>query len=244
MGLGVRRTIISPGTKACEYRRKGNEEMTTFSNDADILKCEPALFGDLHPAGQVLASGTGGTLSGTTFTASGASFVNAQVCAGGVAYLKSNDLTVDGAYEIVSVDSATQLTISVIRAGGDDEATAPPAGTDIEYRISTFAPQASEVGFQLMQYFGIDTGNPGSEIAVENIVDATGLKQATRYGVIAAVYAMMASNEEDEGFWKKSLYYQKRFEKARERCRLGIDTSGDGVADVTRLGAAVRLVRD
>jgi len=242
--LGVRRTIISPGTQACEFRREGKEDMTTFSNDADILKFEPALFGELHLAGQVLASGTGGTLSGTTFTASGASFVSAQVCAGGVAYLKSNDLTIDGAYEIVSVDLATQLTISVIRAGADDEATAPPAGTDIEYRVSTFAPQASEVGLQLMQYFGIDTGNPDGDITVENIVDTTGLRQATRYGVIAAVYAMMASNEEDEGFWKKSLYYQKQFEKARERCRPGIDTSGDGVADVTRLGAAVRLVRD
>jgi len=218
--------------------------MTTFSNDADILKYEPALFGDLYPASQVLASGMGGALSGTTFTASGADFVSAQVCTGGVIYLKSEDLAVDGAYEIVTVDSATQLTISVIRANSDDEAIAGPAGTDLEYRISTFAPQVNEVGFQLTQYFGIDTGNPGSDITVESIVETAALRQTACYGVIAAVYAMMACNEEDSGFWKKSLYYQKRFEKARERCRLGIDTSGDGVVDVTKLGSAVRLVRD
>jgi len=55
---------------------------------------------------------------------------------------------------------------------------------------------------------------------------------------------MLASQAKDENFWKKSLYYQKLFEKARERCRLSIDVGSDGVADVTRVGAAVRLIRD
>ncbi|MCJ7692851.1 MAG: hypothetical protein MUO22_05495 [Sedimentisphaerales bacterium] len=55
---------------------------------------------------------------------------------------------------------------------------------------------------------------------------------------------MLASKAEDESFWKKSLHYQKLFGKARERCRLSIDTSGDGIADVTKMGASARLVRD
>jgi hypothetical protein len=33
-----------------------------FSNDADVLKYEPVLFGELHLSSQVLASGTGGVL--------------------------------------------------------------------------------------------------------------------------------------------------------------------------------------
>jgi hypothetical protein len=55
---------------------------------------------------------------------------------------------------------------------------------------------------------------------------------------------MLASKAEDENFWKKSKHYRELFEKARQRCRLSIDKGSDGVADVTKLGASVRLVRD
>ncbi len=218
--------------------------MVSFSNDADILKYEPILFGELHLPQQVLATGTGGTLSGTTFTASGADFVSAQVSAGGIVYLKSTDGTLDGAYEIVSVDSATQLGISVIRSDAEMAATAPPTAADIFYRISTFGPQANEVGFQLTEYFGIRPGNPASEIKVEDILDTDVLKRASVFAVISSVYAMLASRVKDENFWKKSLHYQKLFAKARERCRLSIDIGSDGVVDVTKVGASGRLMRD
>ncbi len=90
--------------------------MVNFSNDADILKYEPILFGELHLPGQTLTAGTGGTLSGTTFSVSGADFVSAQVSAGGVAYLQSADGSLDVAFEIVSVDSATQLIRGQVQA--------------------------------------------------------------------------------------------------------------------------------
>lgn len=218
--------------------------MVSFSNDADILKYEPMLFGELHLPQQVLATGTGGTLSGTTFTASGADFVGTQVSAGGVVYLRSADGTLDGTYEIVSVDSATQLSVSVIRSDSALAAIAPPAATEIFYRISTFGPQANEAGFQLTEYFSIRPGNPASDIDVEDILDMDVLKRASVFAVISSVYAMLASKAKDENFWKKSLHYQKLFAKARERCRLSIDIDSDGVADVTKVGASRRLVRD
>ena len=218
--------------------------MISFSHDADILKYEPILFGEFHLPQQVLAMGTGGTLSGTTFTASGADFVSAQVSSGGVIYLQSADGTLDGAYEIVSVDSVTQLSISVIRSDTEMAAIAPPAATDISYRISTFGPQANEVGFQLTEHFGINPGNPASDIEVEDILDTDVLKRASVFAVISSVYAMLASKAKDENFWKKSMHYQKLFARARERCRLSIDVGSDGVADVTKVGASGRLVRD
>ncbi|MFB0525640.1 MAG: hypothetical protein ACETVZ_08855 [Phycisphaerae bacterium] len=218
--------------------------MVSFSNDADILKYEPILFGELHRPGQVLTAGTGGTLNGTIFTASGADFVSAQVPSGGVAYLQSADGTLDGAYEIVSVDSATQLTISIVRADSEDEPVAPPAATNISYRISTFRPQASEVAFQLTEYFGIKPGNPASDIDVQDVLDTDVLRMASVFAVISGVYAMLASKAEDENFWKKSLHYQTLFEKARQRCRLSIDVGSDKVADITRVGSSIRLVRD
>ena len=218
--------------------------MVAFSNDADILKYEPILFGELHLAGQVLSAGTSASLSGTTFTASGADFVSAQVLAGGVIYLQSSDGSLDGTYEIVSVDSATQVTVSVIRPDSEDDPISPPSATEITYRVSTLGPQANEVGFQLTEYFGIKPGNPASIYESSDVLDANVLKKASVFGVISSVYAMLASKAEDENFWQKSHYYQKLFEKARQRCRLSIDADGDGVADVTRLGASVRLERD
>ncbi|MGA1980345.1 MAG: hypothetical protein ABSG99_07290 [Sedimentisphaerales bacterium] len=218
--------------------------MVNFSNDVDILKYEPVLFGELHLPWQVLAAGNGGTLSGTTFAASGADFVSALVTTGQVIYLQSADGLLDGAYEIVSVDSAIELTISVIRTDSNDEPIAPPAATDVSYRISTLGPQASEVGFQLTEYFGIGPGNPASDVDAENVIDTNALKRASVFAVISSVYAMLASKATDENFWKKSLHYQKLFERARERCQLSIDIDGDGVADITKAGASKRLVRD
>jgi len=218
--------------------------MVSFSNDADILKYEPMLFGELHLPGQVLTAGTGGTLTGTTFTESNAGFVAAQVSAGGVIYLQSVDGTLDGTFEIVKVDSATQLTISVIRADSDDELIAPPSATDISYRISTFKPQASEAAFQLTEYFGIKPGNPASNIDVQDVLDTNVLRTASVFAVISSVYAILASKAEDENFWKKSMHYKTLFEKARQRCRLSIDVGSDKVADITKLGSSIRLVRD
>jgi len=218
--------------------------MVSFSNDADILKYEPILFGELHLPQQVLAAGTGGALSGTTFTAGGADFVSAQVSSGGVIYLRSADGTLDGAYEIVSVDSATQLSVSVIRSDSAMAAVAPPAATEIFYRISTFGPQANEAGFQLTEYFSISPGNPASDIDAEDILDTNVLKRTSVFAVISTAYAMLASKAKDENFWKKSLHYQKLFGKARERCRLSIDIGSDGVADITKVGASGKLVRD
>ncbi len=218
--------------------------MVSFSNDVDILKYEPALFGELHLPWQVLAAGTGEALSGTTFTASGADFVSAQVSAGGVINLRSADGLIDGVYEIVSVDSAMQLTISVIRPDSNSPAIAPPAASDITYRVSTFGPQASEVGFQLTEYFGIRPGNPAGVYEVEDVLDTDVLKRASVFAVISSVYAMLASKDKDENFWKKSMHYQALFERARERCRLSIDAGSDGVADLSKSGASVKLVRD
>ncbi|OHB68050.1 MAG: hypothetical protein A2Y77_08910 [Planctomycetes bacterium RBG_13_62_9] len=223
---------------------KGDPIMVTFSNDADILKYEPVLFGELHLPGQVLASGTGAALSGTMLTAADADFTSSGVSAGGVVHLRSADGALDGAYEIVSVDSATALTISVVRSDTTGAPVAPPSGENISYRISTFAPQASEAAFRLTEHFGIHPGNPTSEIAVEDIVDTEGLRRVSTFAVISAAYATWAAQTDGESFWKKSRYYQQLFEDARQRCHLSADLGSDAVADITRLGGAIRLVRD
>ncbi len=218
--------------------------MATFSNDVDVLKWEPVLFGELHLPSQVLASGTGAALDGTTLTAAEADFVGAGIAAGSVIYLRSADGMLDGACEIVSVDSATELMVSVVRADTADAAVAPPPDNDIAYRVSTFAPQAVEAAFELTQCFGIQPGDPTSEITIENILDTEGLRRASVLRVISKVYAMWASRPAGDHFWQKGLFYEQLYEKARQRCRVTVDLGGDGVSDVLRVGGAIRLVRD
>ncbi len=218
--------------------------MARFSSDNDILKYEPALFGELHLPWQVLAKGAGATLAGTTLSDGVAQFVGSGIEAGGAVYLKSAGGELDGAYEIVSVDSAAQLTVSVLRTDPTDDAIAPSQANDVSYRVSTFAPQAGEAAFQLTEYFGIQPGHPTSAITPEHIIDANVLRRVSVFAVISAVYAMWASRTESEGFWSKSLHYKQLFEKARQRCRLSIDLGSDGIADITRIGGALTLVRD
>ena len=226
--------------------------MVRLCNDIDILKYEPVLFGELHLTNQVLAAGSGGELAGTTFEASGADFESAGIEPGDVIYLRSADGLLDGAYEIAAVDSATQLCVSVLRADSESDPVAPPAGStgspqagnDVSYRVSTLRPQASAVSLRLTQYLGIRPGQADSDLSAEEILDTEAVREICAYGVIAAAYAMLASRADGEQFWNKGLHYEQLFEREKERCRVAIDTNGDGVADSVRFGGCGRLIRE
>jgi hypothetical protein len=219
--------------------------MTRFSSDRDILKYEAVLFGDLHFGWQVLCRGEGAVLNGTSLSKTGEDFVSAGASAGGVVYLRSETTGLDGVYEIVSVESAEELTVSVLRSDEGDSAVGPGDASDVVYQVSTFDPQSEQIGYDLTQYFGIRPGRPESGYGVEDVLDVGVLRQASVFAVIAGAYATLGSGAEDgEEFWRKSLHYQKLFERARERCRLTIDTGGDGTIERTSAGGSVRIVRD
>lgn len=218
--------------------------MNSFSNDVDILKYEPSLFDDLHFASQVLISGSGAEITGATFNAPGANLNAAKITAGMVVYLQSADGVVDGAYEIVSVDSATQLTVSVLRADGQSEVIALADGEDANYRICTYQPQSSEVFLQLTQHFGLRPGATDGSYSADDILDVSALRQVSVYGVLSIIFATLAGKADEANFWAKSKYYRQLFEKALQRSRVSIDLGDDGVADSVRSGASVRLLRD
>ncbi len=220
--------------------------MSSFSNDVDILKYEPSLFGDLHFASQVLTGGTGGEVTGTTFSAPDADFNVAKITAGMVIYLQSADDVVNSAFEIVSVDSAVQLTVSVLRTDEQTEAIALKDTEDVNYRICTYQPQSNEVFLQLTQHFGLRPGVTDGIYGADDILDASVLKQVSVCGILSMIFATLAgrADENEENFWKKSKHYRELYEKALQRCRVCIDLGDDGVADSVRSGASVRLLRD
>ena len=151
--------------------------MITFCDDVDILKYESVLFGELHLSSQVLCEGTGGSLSGVTFTDASADFSAAGIAAGNVINLRSQDGTLDMPVEIISVDSATQLTVSVLRADSEASAIAPPPDSSIDWRISTFAAQAAETAIQLCRFYNIETQDQTAERYVSNIMDTSLLRR-------------------------------------------------------------------
>ncbi len=219
--------------------------MLVFSKDVDILKYEAVLFSDLYFPWQVLCAGSNGQISGTSFTASSEDFVSAGIASEGVIYLRSSDGSLDGAYEIVSVDSATELTVSVVRPELSDSPVSPLQGSAISYRVSTFAPQSHEVGVELTRYFGIKPGAADSEYGVEEVLDVSVLKQPSVYAVMSTIYAILGSGTEERGnFWDRSFHYQKLFERSRQRCRLSIDIDGDGLAEKTTRGGITKLMRE
>ena len=127
--------------------------MSAFSNDVDLLLWEPMLFRDYAYPSQTLCQGVDGVTSGTSFTSAGASFLSSAVKAGHVIYLYNS--VIDSCYEVVEVLSDTELTVSVLRHKETDDPIPPPGGSNLQYRISTFDPQAEEIGNDLLQYFGI-----------------------------------------------------------------------------------------
>jgi hypothetical protein len=210
-----------------------------FSNDVDLLKYEPKLFTDLYFASQVLTSGTGGILAGTAFTKAGENFITAGISAGTVIYLKSVDGSLDGAFEIVSVDSAEQLTVSVLRADPEQAAIPPRPASDVTYRIATFAPQANEAFNLLLRCFDLTPDD------AENLLEPDRLKQASVFIILSGIYATLTGDADtSEEFWKKSLHYRTLFEKARDQIILSIDEDADGTGEEEKRGDEIRLLRD
>ncbi len=201
-----------------------------FSTDVDVLKREPALFGDLMLSSQQLAVGSDGVLTGSTFTSASAAFTNCGAAAGHVLRLEA------ACCEIVSVDGPTQLTVSVVRANEEAAVIPPPGGSGLAYSIGTFDPQAEFAADLIMRYFNV--------AATETIVNADVLREASVYGVLAAAFtAKTLPDDAAELYTQKAALYRRLFEQARAAARVQVDTDGDGAANEERQGGAVRLQR-
>jgi hypothetical protein len=217
--------------------------MVCYSRDVDILRYEPALFGELHLPSQVIMQASGGKLEGSKFTVGEADFVDGSVEAGGVIYLKSADGAIDGTYEIVSIESQRELTVSVVRAEGQEDIIEAGQGQEVSYRVVTYRPQAQEAGIRLAEYLGIKPCVEG-DIEEGKVLESLEIRRLSVFLVLANLYAMLGGEGGNEDYWKKSEHYTRLFEKAKERLKVGIDLDSDGVSDKIVHGGASRLVRD
>jgi hypothetical protein len=220
--------------------------MELFSNDVDLLKFEPGLFNGSVFTGQVLCKGANGVLNGTSFTASGENFISKGVDAGGVIYLQSLDGMINTAYEIVSVNSATQLIVSVVR--GDSEQAAIPVGngSGLIYRIQTFTPQAVEAMVEITTWLGLRPGVAEAKYGVGDIYNIESLHLLGVYRVMVMIFGTLYGTDEnlDSIYLKKRDNYQGLYNELLGRIRVTLDSDGDGIAEKTIIGGSVRLVRE
>ena len=216
--------------------------MSDYCQDRDILAIEPVIFlGGGFPAQQLIAGQTG-AFAGTTFSVSGGSFTSASVQPGMVLVTYSTIPAEGNACEVISVNSSTQLTVSVLRADTEDAAVAPPGGSDLLFHVRTYAAQIRAVsrtlGEKLRQISEV------SPVANADFADSDQLRRATAYGVLTEVFTARAANAEAyDANWLKAQHYRQLFRQAQLQLRLTVDSNGDGQAEQTRSLGNVELRR-
>lgn len=214
----------------------------SFCQDRDILCIEPIAFLSGGSAGQQRITGGDGVISGTTFTSAGSDFLLAGLAVGMVICTYDTIPAEGHAWEIVSVDSATTLTISVLRADRNDSAVAPPAGTNLSFFVRSYAPQIEGVGATLAEKLRQIAEVAG--ITSADFADSAQLRAATAYGALAGIFLARADNARPhDANWIKAEYYRGEFLRCQNQLRLAVDADGDGVAEQTRTLGNVYLKR-
>ncbi len=212
-----------------------------FATDRDLLVLEPNLFRDIAFASQLLAGGTDGVVSGTTFTSASADFVAAGLDAGHVVLIS------DVPVEVIEVVSSTELTVSLLRAHSDDPAVPPPAGTALTYGVRSFRPQLEMLHRQIMRAAGIEPdglGEPSDAPTVDEVLNGDEVAMVEALGALEGIFASAASILADEPYLRlRAASYRDRFSSARQRARVRLDLDGDGEVDVVRHLNVVQFVR-
>jgi hypothetical protein len=212
-----------------------------FATDKDLLLLEPTLFRDVAWTGQRLVTGLVQIASGVLkFQSSDVRITDAGVGPGCIAVVGLTP------YEIVEVINDTDATISKVRAGSDDPLI-PMADieTDVPAIIATFAPQTAIVHRQVLRMLGIEPEHaaPGAPTP-SDITNPRALARLEALGALHLIYsAAGALSPADSPANQRAELYRRRFSEERSRCRVEIDTNGDGLPDATRTLNVIQFVR-
>jgi hypothetical protein len=221
--------------------------MPNFSTDANLLKWEPAILRELALDHQCLARGSGASSQTFSVVAEAAGFKTARVAAGHVIHLRNDDQGIDGYYEVLSVESETELLAGML-GGRGDEWVPLPTGTDLEFDIHTFDPQHEEARWALLARFGLETDAADADTADgldRWIFQRRVLRHASMALVLATIYrGQAAGGPETSGLAQKADHYARLYEDEVAKARLVLDRDGDGRPDDVRSLSSHRLRRE
>lgn len=188
-----------------------------WTDDRDLAVYEPALFGQWKINQQKQAGGSNGAVWGTSFTATGAGFDSARVSAGQMISVTTLDGTLDGAFEILAVVSASQLTVSTLRA--DRQAPALPVGnaSGLIWRVYHFSPQRAAAHLYLRWRLKL----PADAIAALDDACIEPLRMAETFCALALIFeAICQEDDQMELFEHKKRIYWGLFEQTWEGLEL------------------------
>ncbi len=212
-----------------------------FCTDTDLLHWEPSVLKDATFASQALISGTG-NLTGTSFVISAGSFITSQVQPGMVMVLSG---ALAGCFPIASVNSATQVTLSVLYDGlfpetGGASAIPVGSGTGLTYFVRTFWPQRRIVSDLIQQATGLASG----ESAASAIINPKELRRACALGTLQMIYsALAAASASPALFNTRADVYERLYRRALRSATVELDLNGDGKPDVVRSLAVLDFQR-
>lgn len=210
----------------------------SFATDRDLVVLEPNLFRDIAWSGQRRLSATDAATVGNTLTSASSDFQAAGVTAGHIATLDSTTI------EIISRDSSTQLTVSMLRDDPADPPLAPPAVTAAALDITTFGPQIAHVHDQLLRALGIEPTDPAASPGPSDITNPAAIARLEALGALHLIFAAAAALATDQDrLWIKAQLHRDRFIALRNRLRVGVDLDGDGQPDAIRQLNTIQFLR-
>jgi len=206
-----------------------------FASDRDLVVFEPGLFRDVAWIGFKRIS-TVGSLVGTQLTINTDSFVDKQITAGHVVLFDGVPL------EVVSVESATQATVSMVRSDLSSSAVPWFDVSNRSVEVYDFGAQRAMVHRQVLTMLGLDPDAVGfSDLVVTN---PGAFVRLEALGSLHLIYASAgAPGRGGGGFDERAQMYKARFGAERERVVAAIDLDGDGIAETTRRPNAFVLSR-
>lgn len=209
-----------------------------FSHDRDLVVYEPGLMRDVGWAGQRRLSVLG-SVSGTQLTLSSGSFLDAGVSAGHVVVF--DDVTL----EIVTVDSATAATVSLMRGDVSGSAVPPIAASNRSVVVYDFSAQRAIVHTQVLAMLGGDAeGDAVFGVDERQVTNPGALRRLETLGTLHLIYAgASAPSRASDRYAERAELYRQRYQRERESVVAMLDTDGDGIAEVTRRPNAIVLGR-
>lgn len=200
-----------------------------FSQDRDLVVFEPGLMRDVAWAGQRRLSTVGG-ISGTQLTITTGSFVDAGVTGGHVVLFDGITL------EVVSVDSPTTASVSLMRADVLGASVPPLDAPARTMSVTDFSPQRAIVHRQILSMLGLDaTSETAHGADASSVTNPGALRRLETLGTLHLIYAGASAPARGvDRYEQRAALYLERFRRERESVVAMIDTDGDGIAEVVR----------
>jgi hypothetical protein len=215
--------------------------MNSITHDRDLLRIEPGIYLGGGFASRTLTAGTDGQLSDTAFTSASADFLAAGLAAGMVLCTWSDAPEEPSPVEIVSVNSATSLTVSVLRESDDAVPVGPSPGSDLGYFVRSYRPEIRQAADRLAQL--LSTSRELREDGRPAFLDTAPLRRAIAVGSLATIFDARSDGAPDSADGIKARHYRRLWTEVRTQLRVAVDSDGDGRADQMRTLSHVTLRR-